>query len=188
MSKIETHSGLMLDFLEPREEMIHPDDIALGLSRMPRYAGQFSSHHQHYSVAEHSILVYQQVKKMGGSKEEQRWALLHDSCEAYTGDVPSPLKRLLPDYQAMEDQLMDVISGRFLIGLAIPEIVLAVDAAMVPFERAHVMNKSDNDWGLKPRMGIHPSLKPLFLSPREAYEAYRAQMKNIFTPTQLRGK
>jgi hypothetical protein len=39
--------------------------------------------------------------------------LLHDASEAYLGDMVRPVKRKMPEYQAAEDRLMNVILGKF---------------------------------------------------------------------------
>ena len=39
--------------------------------------------------------------------------LLHDASEAYIGDMPSPFKKLMPDYKKLEDNLMKVIAQKF---------------------------------------------------------------------------
>lgn len=87
------------------------DDIAHGLSYICRYAGQCGTF---YSVAEHSILVSQIVQHLYPEDLESRWAaLLHDATEAYVCDLPTPIKRLLPDYEAMEERLSSQISEVF---------------------------------------------------------------------------
>jgi len=62
------------------------------------------------SVAEHSYYVALYTKgmcdTMGLSSEETTealsYALVHDMAEAFTGDIPSPLKRRLSDYDSAE--------------------------------------------------------------------------------------
>jgi len=46
-----------------------------------------------WSVASHSLMVAGLAHQDGQPMEVQRWALMHDFHEAYTGDIPSPLKR-----------------------------------------------------------------------------------------------
>lgn len=81
---MQTRSGRRFWPLDPRPEEIHIVDIAAGLSMHCRYSGQCS---QFYSVAEHAVLVSRHV-----APEFAREALLHDSAEAYIGDMIRPLK------------------------------------------------------------------------------------------------
>ncbi len=90
---IQTASGGSFFPLDPRPEEVDIDDIATALSRMNRYNGHFSDKFDFYSVAEHSILLAQYVQERTGSATHAMWALLHDAAEAYTSDVPRPLKR-----------------------------------------------------------------------------------------------
>jgi uncharacterized protein len=56
-----------------------------------------------YSVAEHSILVSSLMRKIVGGDPFE--GLMHDAAEAYLSDVPTPFKRLLPDWTKFEQQV-----------------------------------------------------------------------------------
>lgn len=105
MSWIMTNSGRRFDFARPVPSQIDIWDIALGLSRLPRFGGQTRVA---YSVAQHSVLVSDIVPG-----EFALEALLHDAAEAYCQDLATPLKNWLPDYCAMEAKVQAVIKQRF---------------------------------------------------------------------------
>lgn len=107
--KIKTYSGKEIDLLNTRVSDIEITDIAKGLSNEPRWSGQTE---YHYSVASHSLLVAGRFFK----PRAKLIALLHDSPEAYIKDIPSPLKKLLPEYKEIEKRLCRVIFERFNIG------------------------------------------------------------------------
>jgi len=104
-SIILTFSGARLDLQSPAVEMITLRDIAHALSRIGRFCGA-GDHIA--TVAQHCVHV-----SLLCSPECARWALLHDASEAYLGDVSSPLKSLLPEYQHLEKIWQDAISTRF---------------------------------------------------------------------------
>lgn len=104
MTYISTRSGT-LDFLTPEADSINIDDIAHALSLVNRYAGHTP---WPYSVAQHCVLA--SYKAPPGLELE---ALLHDAQEAYVGDMPSPLKALMPQYSVIEDRLEAVIRKKF---------------------------------------------------------------------------
>lgn len=102
---IETFDGHYFNLLRPCPSTISVTAIAHALSHLCRFTG----HTRHfYSVAQHSLLVSLVVPDVFA-----REALLHDAAEAYIGDVSSPLKRLLPDYAAIEANVEGVIADRF---------------------------------------------------------------------------
>src|SRR4051812_13725749 len=81
---------------------VHPSmiDIAVGISRQPRFAGQGK---RWFSVLDHSLFVDEIVKRassvpiLGDDDEVARkqWrlaVLLHDAHESMTGDVPTDFK------------------------------------------------------------------------------------------------
>lgn len=105
MSWIETCSGLRLDLINPQPEQIRLFDIAVGLSRMPRFAGQLS---RNVSVAFHCLFTVRLVQE-----SRQILAILHDAEEAYIGDMPGPLKKHCPDFVEIGDKLRDVIYFKF---------------------------------------------------------------------------
>lgn len=84
---IQSASNTKIDFANPDPDSFRIEDIALGLARQPRYAGQGKFF---YSVAQHSVYAATQV-----SPGNRIHALLHDAPEAYIGDVPGPLKSLI---------------------------------------------------------------------------------------------
>lgn len=94
---MQTFSGRRFYPLEPRAEDIELIDVAHGLAMTCRYGGQCK---QFYSVAEHCVLVSEIVERhaqnAGHHPDEVRrlaqLALMHDSAEAYIGDMIRPLK------------------------------------------------------------------------------------------------
>lgn len=69
---------------------------------------------QHYSVAQHSVLV----SRLAAVDHEDylpllRAALIHDMVEAYTGDVVMPLKRRMPEFEHLEAQVDRVVWEAF---------------------------------------------------------------------------
>lgn len=127
MSRIPLPSGLVFDFADPRPEMIDINDIALGLSKCCRFCGMCDGH---YSVAHHSTLGAMQI--------EPRFALefiLHDATEYVCGDMVSPFKRLLPDYQRYEAIIDEAIRERFGLPWNMSPEVKAMDDAMYHTER-----------------------------------------------------
>lgn len=73
------------------EETGHPSliDIAVGLSRQPRFAGQTR---RWWSVLDHSLFCDALVVADGGPAPLRLAVLLHDAHEAVTADVPTPFK------------------------------------------------------------------------------------------------
>jgi len=90
MSMIRTATVRYLDLTGSTPDDIDPLDLARGLSRACRFAGQTTAF---YSVAQHSVLASYYVPP-----DDALHALLHDAAEAYLGDLTSPLKRLMVSY------------------------------------------------------------------------------------------
>jgi hypothetical protein len=49
------------------------------------------------------------LKKLGLPAKTQLLGLLHDAGEAYLSDVPAPVKKYLPDFKNLEDNLSSTI-------------------------------------------------------------------------------
>lgn len=123
---IRTHSGIYMNVFEPKAEMVAIEDIAISLSRMPRFAGHLS---EPYSVAEHSWLCCGMA-----SIERKKEALLHDASEAYLMDIPAPIKKRLGNYKKIEDGLMRVIAAKFGFEYPLSEEVKKIDKLMMEKE------------------------------------------------------
>lgn len=133
-SWIQTFSGHKFYFQREWYESddIYIADIVWALSRCPRYCGHTNVF---YSVAQHCVLVSEEVARRGGGVLDQLIGLLHDAPEAYLADLPSPLKALCPQYKAIEDGVWARISHRFLGEvIEIPPIVKECDLALLTAE------------------------------------------------------
>jgi hypothetical protein len=128
---LETVSGKLVNPTDPSADDICLEDIAWGLSRIPRFAGHTTTAVP-YNVAQHSIYVSELVElaikngadfagipgwdealmKLGASIQHRKvhllmHALFHDAHETYLGDIPSPIKRvpeLRETYKLMEQK------------------------------------------------------------------------------------
>lgn len=137
-SCITTVSGKFFDILKPEEYEFDIEEIATALSNLCRYTGHVN---RFYSVAEHSVLVSRIVPN-----NLRLAALLHDASEAYLGDVSSPLKKLLPEYKAIERNVQAAIAKRFGLGddLERPEVHEA-DKRMYWQERQSIADNGIRD-------------------------------------------
>lgn len=86
------------------------NDIAHALSNVCRWGGHCRVH---YSVAQHSCMVYDLVRCMTKDRNVRMFALLHDASEAYISDITRPVKIGLPDYRSLEGKVMLAILDSF---------------------------------------------------------------------------
>ncbi len=132
-----TRSGGRFYPADPRPEDFSIHDIASGLSKMCRFSGQIE---KFYSVAEHSVLVATILPP-----ELRLQGLLHDATEAYLGDITRPVKRLLPEYQALEDRVWRAIAARFGVPEEMAPEVKAADNDVLLAEKS-VLFARDPGW------------------------------------------
>lgn len=135
---IQTFTGRAFWPLDPRADEVHIHDIAHALAHQCRYAGHVR---KFYSVAEHSVLLARAV-----SPKNRLWALLHDASEAYLVDLPRPLKRAMPDYQAAEEQVMLAICQRYALPVPMPREVHLGDGRILTDERQQAMAEPPMPW------------------------------------------
>ncbi|MBE0507937.1 MAG: hypothetical protein IBX50_14695 [Marinospirillum sp.] len=172
-------SGFYVDLENPVREHIALQDIAWNLAGICRFGG---STKEHYSVAQHCVdmdslllrsinegvniwdtdvqsLLSQAASDLALRKRLRMEVLLHDASEAYLGDIPSPLKKLIPEYQKIEREWTDVIRSAFNLppmdqpeDQAIHQVVRCLDHLALHIERRWVQ-RSDaeecpaNAWG-----------------------------------------
>lgn len=110
---VGVYSGRKVPLLNPRPEDIDLGDIAHALARINRFGGHTDVP---LSVAQHSVLVSRLAARDGAIAA--KWGLLHDACEAYLGDMSSPLKGLDLFYQALEARWQGAILARFDLALS----------------------------------------------------------------------
>jgi hypothetical protein len=128
---IRTFSGLYVNVFDPKPEMFCIEDIAHALSHQPRFSGHLK---EFYTVAQHSYHCSRSV-----AQEHAYTALMHDCSEAYLLDMPSPIKARMPEYKAVEDNLMKTLAEVFQFQYPIPVEVKSIDRDMLVIEWDHFM-------------------------------------------------
>ena len=194
---IETVSGKLVNITNPSEDQICLQDIAWATSRIPRFAGHTITGVP-YNVAQHSVYVsmlleellnnnkdfspnsvvmksIEHVRVASDRNEVLMKALLHDAHEAYTGDIPSPIKKipeLAETFRLIENRLDHAILLKFCLSEVSPQekmVIKYCDKLAQAIEGYQFMPSRGLNW-LLPK----PSLIMLqsFQEPKEAIKSY----------------
>lgn len=164
----ETFTGRKFFPMDPRPDDVDIIDIAHALSMQCRYNGHVS---RFYSVAEHCVLLSGVVPE-----EYALWALLHDSSEAYVGDMIRPLKIHMPAYKEAEDRVMAAIAARFDLEPGMPDVVKQADSRILLDERRALLRPSLGDWDVE---GEPFGVEIHAWSPFEARERFLARFAEL---------
>lgn len=136
-------SGVYIDLADPDYSRVHIRDIAAGLARECRFAGQMFGY---YPVAQHCV-----IGSLIAPAHVQYAFLMHDAAEAIIKDIPSPLKALLPDYRKIEAMHEERLFARWQVkmGGTIKAEVKRIDRIMLAAENFAV-RKMDLCAAIKP--------------------------------------
>lgn len=131
---MHTSNGQPYYPFDPRPEEVDINVIAHHLANKCRYAGAVQHPHDpnlmFFSVAEHSVLVSEDIEEEGGTLEEQIEGLLHDGAEAFNGDLIRPLKHspeFAEPFKKVELLNESAVSRRFNLPLVMSPIVKRAD-------------------------------------------------------------
>lgn len=141
---MQTISGLRFHPLDPQPDEIAIDDIAHALAMVCRFSGHVT---RFYSVAEHSVWVSTVAETAAAELryephdliEVAMAGLLHDSPEAYLGDMVRPLKRSMPEYRNVEKRVEAAIAAKFGLSDNGAHLIKAADVRMLATEREQLM-------------------------------------------------
>lgn len=154
----------------PASSSIDIRDIAAALSRLCRFGGHLRDDVDHYSVAQHSVLVSRVCRP-----ENALVGLLHDATEAYLQDLIQPLKRSLPTYKELERIWAREIGERFGLGprlVDLPPDVKEADKILLATEMRDLAENVPKRAAWLKRCGAKPLLSTI--EPLSAWGARRA--------------
>ncbi len=152
MGHITTYTGKHFDPMKPELENIDIRDIAHALSLTCRGNGHVKNF---FSVGQHCVNCALEAEKRGYSRRVILGCLLHDGSEAYMSDVPRPFKEMLPDYQKIEDELIDLIYQKFLGSVLTEEekkLVKGIDDDLLYYDMIELLGVQME--GQAPKIGI----------------------------------
>lgn len=164
---IATLHGGMFNFYAPEDHDFQIEDIALALSRTCRYGGHGK---RFLSVAEHSYWASNVCDPLIALE-----CLMHDSAEAFIGDIPAGLKRM-PEFRKVikpiEERIERAIAAKF--GLDYPwcEDVHKVDYYMLCWEAPFQFDDAGGEgWAYLQKLRP-PVTPPDYWIPEVAYENF----------------
>jgi len=144
---IQTRSGGRIWLMDPLPSDIDVADIACGLAKQCRFAGQCRGF---MSVAQHSVIVADALQADGARPELALAGLLHDAAEAYLGDMVSPFKKAMPEYRLAEARMLEAIAVALDVDVNLMrgEEVRRADVRALATERRDLVQDVGYDWGL----------------------------------------
>lgn len=130
-------SGAMFNYNKPEESNVTLDDLATALSNICRFSGHLPSF---YSVAQHLVNTSRIVEADFAFD-----ALMHDTAEAFTNDLPTPLKWALPVFKDLEVKIEAAMAKKFGFNYPYPDPVKLADTQMLLLEKNYVKGDT-NVW------------------------------------------
>lgn len=123
-------SGNLFNYNDPDSAFVTIDDIAGALSKVCRFAGHLP---YFYSVAQHSVNASYIV-----APEFAFDALMHDTAEAFTNDIPTPLKMAVPMFKELEVKIETAMSKKFDFTYPMSKEIKVADLQMLMLEKIHI--------------------------------------------------
>lgn len=169
---IQTHSGKAFHYHEDWRKIIPQidiSDICHALGRIQRFLG-----HTNFpiTVLQHSLAVAACVPQ-----ELRLEALLHDAAEAYTGDIPTPLKKFLGfDFEIRERAIELAIRKSFNLPFELNPIVSVYDEAILFYEKGLAFSH-DLNWGWSSNLKIDPG---------KVYQYYTSSWSPLYLENEIR--
>jgi len=193
---LETVTGKLVNIQNPDPATIDIEDIAWGLSRMPRFCGHTITIIP-YNVCQHSMFVADEVEKI--LKDRFRYALtpievaanrltvlkalLHDAAEVYTGDLPSPLKRI-PELRAIIKKIEAGLDAAIYKSLGLDPmseeeqfIIKEADLIAQKIEAHNFMPSRGKDWPNMPEVSLERLQQ--FSAPLDSLSSYKLFMERF---------
>jgi radical SAM superfamily enzyme len=146
-----TSSGQAFFLSDPRPEEVDVRVIARAMSRQCRYNGHYAEHVNHYSVAQHCVLVARWMWRDMQNVKAIYAGLHHEDAEAYMGDIISQVKKLVPGIKMLEHNIE--VATRKAMGVEwndkVKSIVKEYDFIALATEVRDIMppNLSKQTWG-----------------------------------------
>lgn len=178
-------SGAQFNYNRPEESDVTLDDLASALSNICRFSGHLPCF---YSVAQHLVNTLKIV-----DPEFAFDALMHDTAEAFTNDLPTPLKWALPIFKELEIKIEGAMAEKFGFNYPYPPQVKQADTEMLILEKLYV-KKDDRVWPQYEGIVVDHLIDKVDLkawqpqrAKREFLERYEELLnarRNAFRPTQ----
>lgn len=166
---LQTYTGRKFNLAEGYDvygNEVHVPDVARSTARICRFNGHVAKV-DHYSVAEHEVLITQRVidlVEMNGciryrgerivpTIRDLRTLLCHDAAESVLGDVTWPLKQMLPDYKKIEAYISKRFAYALNVDYPVKPWMKDLDHRALADEKPQVMADNINGWvtdGLEP--------------------------------------
>ena len=161
MSYIQTLSGNKfyfdrdpVDYFAKLSDAELIDELAGALSKVCRFAGHCKTF---YSVATHCALgmpIPSRGREDRDASEVREYGLsflFHDAAEAYTGDITTPLKLLIPNFKEIEKGIEDALFSRLtrMTGMASPHCnaIKRADLIMLHAEKCLLIEGAE-EWAV----------------------------------------
>lgn len=122
--------GSLFNYWEPEKAEVTIEDLATALANVCRFSGHL---HYFYSVAQHAVNTSYLVPK-----ELAFTALMHDTAEAFTNDLPTPLKAAVPVFKELEVKIESDMARRFGFIYPLPKEVKYADSQMLKLEKEKI--------------------------------------------------
>lgn len=132
-------SGNLFDYNDPDSSVVTIEDIATALANVCRFAGHV---HYFYSVAQHAVNCSYIVDPKFAFD-----ALMHDTAEAFTNDLPTPLKWAVPIFKDLEVRIESAMSRKFGFTYPLSSEIKLADAQMLRMEKERV-KRDRSHWAM----------------------------------------